>query len=133
MTSFTAILTFLVRLSLFLLEPSSAQQFLANYHPINGPGITDSCYAAINSTLDCPLLILQAASGRLEDPTATQVDMLCRSECLESLLRSKKNVDELCSSDMDVVWDSHDLLAFPAASVIDNLIYAFNTTCLKDS
>ncbi|KAK4505309.1 hypothetical protein PRZ48_003272 [Zasmidium cellare] len=110
----------------------SAQQFNGMYRPVSFPGITHSCFSALNSTLDCSFLLWEASYREPVLAAQNHSDLICTTSCLESLFAAQKAAAKACISDTDVIWDNHLTVATPAKWIIDRLLYNFNESCVVD-
>lgn len=112
----------------------SAQTFFQGQQVyVYAPGITESCYRALNSTLDCSLELLTATYKEPATLGLSRIRGICMPSCLESLRKAQEAAAKACTSEADVLWDKEKLVAIPATWKIDRFLYAFNETCVMDS
>ncbi|CAE6451743.1 unnamed protein product [Rhizoctonia solani] len=89
---------------------------------------TTACGKALNATIACEQSIAAASSGALLP--AAMLTTLCVSTCYTSLKTYRSSVLTACGN--STVIQGNDA-TFPITYVADNLLYTYNSTCLKDA
>ncbi|KAF2165150.1 hypothetical protein M409DRAFT_24539 [Zasmidium cellare ATCC 36951] len=118
-------------LALYFPDFVTTQHFHRISVPVNYPGITERCYTALNSTLDCAPWLWEFT----HEPTyltLDQVQSICTPSCYESLINAQEAASSACITKADVIWDGQKLRGTPATWTFDKLLYTFNSTCVKD-
>lgn len=112
-----------------LVPMAAAQQFhqrkMAQYYP----GISKSCQAALNSTIECDYILSDTALSQ-EHLDLGQLNAMCTTECHESLLSIQEYIVGNCTASGDVIHEGQDQL--PATWVNDNFILTIEKYCAKD-
>ncbi|KAL0950101.1 hypothetical protein HGRIS_010102 [Hohenbuehelia grisea] len=124
----------MLRLSATLvwLQVSTFANAAINLYSVQGdfpPGVTSTsaCGKALNASIACDASIGNAVAGMLLEPAT--LNTLCTSACFTSLKSYRASVASACG--VSTVIQGTDA-TFPITYVADNLLYTYNTTCIKD-
>ncbi|KAI8152690.1 hypothetical protein K4K49_003054 [Colletotrichum sp. SAR 10_70] len=94
------------------------------------PGLSDSCYQALNTTVQtCPgfLATHAVAVPRLE---SQMLEALCTPGCQSSLAAARRTIASGCGAGTDVV--EFDRVVYPATYMVDRMIHAYDLSCAQD-
>ncbi|KAG8788553.1 hypothetical protein FRC12_014433 [Ceratobasidium sp. 428] len=93
-----------------------------------GVNSTSTCGKALNASIACDASIGSASAGALLP--ATTLTTLCVSACYTSLKSYRASVVAACGN--STVLQGSDA-TFPITYIADNLLYTYNSTCIKDA
>jgi hypothetical protein len=108
----------------------SALRFPSVTIPDAYPDISDRCRQALDSRLDCDSTLVSISIDSLV-PNPAQLASLCTPQCRQSLSDARKSVEDSCDASSDVI--QHRGMTCPATLVMDQLTYAYDRSCLRDS
>ncbi|KAI1860784.1 uncharacterized protein JN550_011246 [Neoarthrinium moseri] len=111
---------------------AEAQQFpdgLLGYSSY--PGLSDSCAEALNTTVASCSVFLASVAVDMPRLASSLLDVLCTADCRSSLTSVRNVIAAGCSTSTDVLEIGS--VVYPATFVIENLLYAFDVSCTKDS
>ncbi|KAG8716951.1 hypothetical protein FRC09_014973 [Ceratobasidium sp. 395] len=94
----------------------------------DGVNSTTTCGKALNASIACDSSLGPASAGALL-PVAS-LTTLCVPACYTSLKSYRSSVVSACGNTSIIQGPD---ATFPITYIADNLIYTYNTTCLKDS
>ncbi|KAM0693758.1 hypothetical protein Q7P36_007015 [Cladosporium allicinum] len=106
---------------------TTAQQFSDVPLPVNYPGISDGCFNALNTTVNCPRFL---PSISIENPqlSSDQISAFCTSEWESNLNSVQSSVSLSCAG--QTVPFGNNLV--PASFMADNFLYTYALSCRKD-
>lgn len=108
----------------------SSQKFGNSSFDAEYEGVSTACGATLNPQLSCDDVLGEIA-WESKYLSATQLNNLCSSACVDSLRSARSSIEGVCTGPNDIIVDSG--LAYPATFVLDHLINAWQTTCRKDA
>lgn len=109
--------------------PTLAQNFIDASFEVSYPGLSSTCISALNGTVAC-LSSLGGYGNSSQAAYSKPLEAFCTEECYESLSTIRRDVEASCTGASDSVEEEGGLR--PATWIIDQFIYTFNTTCVKD-
>lgn len=110
-------------------SPISAQNFIDASFEVAYPGLSSACISALNGTVAC-LSSLGDYGNSTQPILPSELEAFCTRECDESLSTIRSGVETSCNGASDSVEEAGELR--PATWIIDQFIYTFNTTCVRD-
>ncbi|KAF8703143.1 Lysin motif, partial [Rhizoctonia solani] len=93
-----------------------------------GVNSTTACGKALNASIACDVALGKAAAGALLP--VEKLNTVCVPACYTSLKSYRSSVATACGT--SVVIQGSDA-TFPITYLADNLLYTYNTTCIKDT
>ncbi|GAB1527684.1 hypothetical protein RhiTH_010872 [Rhizoctonia solani] len=93
-----------------------------------GVNSTTACGKALNASIACDVALGKAAAGALLP--VEKLNTVCVPACYTSLKSYRASVATACGT--SVVIQGSDA-TFPITYLADNLLYTYNTTCIKDT
>lgn len=93
---------------------------------LNAP---QDCLTAVNSNIQCSDVLSWAQGGGTYDPSSEQLAALCTNNCFEALSGHRSGVASSCASVS--YYDSPTDSLFAPTVLDDQLLYTFNSTCMK--
>ncbi|CAE6441256.1 unnamed protein product [Rhizoctonia solani] len=115
-------------LGLFLAEAKAAFNVYSSEDDFPAGVVSGSaCAKALNASISCDSSIGLAVGGATLD--SSRLTTLCSTTCYQSLTSYRATVSSSCGT--SVVIQGTDA-TFPITYLVDNFIYTYNTTCIKD-
>ncbi|KAF2726673.1 hypothetical protein EJ04DRAFT_452874 [Polyplosphaeria fusca] len=115
---------------------SFGQQIPGSLLPFDLLGLSDSCLAAVNTTItSCPRWLPEhtgvgdASFDLLNDK---QIGQLCGTSCAKDLEASRASIKKACTAVTDVMIPGESI-AYPATFLADRYLYALQLGCLNVS
>ncbi|CAE6504017.1 unnamed protein product [Rhizoctonia solani] len=115
-------------LGTLLLEAKAAFNIYSSLEDFpDGVDSNSACGKALNSSIACDGAIGLSIAGAALD--SSSLTALCSASCYQSLMSYRATISSTCDS--SVVLRGTDA-TFPITYLVDNLIFTYNTTCIKD-
>ncbi|KAG8156428.1 hypothetical protein KVR01_013662 [Diaporthe batatas] len=110
----------------------AAQQFPLLHTPYQNFGLSQACYEAMNTTVDC---VDQLAN--LHRYEAVSVDVLgvgdvvavCTQNCKQSLLDLRDKINGVCQESDLLTWKGSN---YPASYIVERYLYFYDVSCYKN-
>ncbi|KAG6039143.1 hypothetical protein E4U41_003159 [Claviceps citrina] len=117
-----------------LSSPIHGQQFNGYTFPHDLLGLSQGCFAVVNTTISsCPAWLPRYAGleeAGVEILPSEQLTTLCESSCQKDLQSLRTSISGACRASSDVMVPSK--VAYPATFLVDRFLYAASLSCLKD-
>ncbi|KAK1445515.1 LysM domain-containing protein [Colletotrichum cuscutae] len=113
---------------LVLLPVVLAQQFPLRTTSYEHFGLSEKCFEALNTTLECSSQLVshvRSESTRVDVLDADGIDAICNDGCKKSLAELRAKIQSDCNPKIDVF--DHGLMIYP-----DRYIYVYDISCYKN-
>ncbi|KAG6235034.1 hypothetical protein E4U25_005314 [Claviceps purpurea] len=118
-----------------LFSTAQGQQFDGYISPHELLGLSDGCFAAVNTTISsCPAWLPGHAGFEgpsMEILPSEQLTVLCESSCKRDLESLRTSILRACTASYDVMVPAK--VAYPATFIVDRFLYAVDLSCLKET
>ncbi|OAA67645.1 LysM domain-containing protein [Cordyceps fumosorosea ARSEF 2679] len=115
-----------------LLLLSTAQQFSQFTYAYEALGLSETCFAAVNATVQGCSDLLPTHVSFDSNPRLlgkAELEELCVPSCGKALADVKSSINEACATD-SIVKNGQ---TFPATLMVEYMLYSYTMSCRKDS
>ncbi|KAI1840788.1 hypothetical protein JX266_012995 [Neoarthrinium moseri] len=113
---------------------TKAQQFEGYTFPFERLGLSDNCFAAVNTTVSsCPAWLpryIGIQQSSVDILTGDLLATLCETSCQDDLNTLRKSIESACTQTTDVMVPQR--IAYPPTYLVDRFLYASSLSCLRD-